>query len=76
MLSCVSSELTKYDRCQSVISLRIDTHWRHFEDAIQANQCMGLAEIKGCQVRYFCVWKNEVLQFHEFYATCVYMKTN
>ena len=51
------SELSNNDRCQSVLFLRLDTGVVLIDDAIQANQCLILAEIKGCQVRDWIVRK-------------------
>ena len=58
------SELLNYDRCQSAFSAYI--YRRIFiGDAIQANQCPILAEIRN--VSNWIV-KNEVFEFHEFYT--------
>ena len=56
-LSSVVSELSNYDRCQSVFFLRILTGVILISDAIQANKCLVLAEIKECQVKYWIVGK-------------------
>ena len=48
----VVSELANCNRCQLVFFGLI-----LISDAIQANQCLVLAEIKGCQVRDWLVGK-------------------
>ena len=61
------------------VYLHIDSGVILIGDVIQANQCLALAKIKGCQVPHFPtiqyligLWENEVLEFHEFYiAPCV-----
>ena len=58
LCSMVSEPLSNYDRCQSLFFCVI-----LIGDAIQANQCLVLAELKGCQVRDWIVRKCE---FHEF----------
>ena len=55
-LCSVASELSNYRRCQSVFSLRF-TEIILIVDAILANQCLVLAEIKGCQIRDWIVGK-------------------
>ena len=49
------------------VSLRTDTS--NILIAIQANQCLVLADITGCQVRdsETRLWKNEILEFNKFY---------
>ena len=49
------------------VFLRIDTGVILIGDAIQANQCLVLVEIKRCQVRDWIVGK-EVVDFHKFYT--------
>ena len=44
--------MTDVSRC-FIAAYMIDTGVILIGDAIQANECMVLAEIKGCQVRYW-----------------------
>ena len=57
------------------IFLRIDTGVILIGDAIQANQCLVLVEIKRCQVRDWIVGK-EVVEFHKLYIVLVWTKAN
>ena len=52
------------------VFLRVDKGVILIGDAMQANQCPALAQIKGCQVRDR-LWGNEELDFHEFYIAHV-----
>ena len=56
-LCSVVSELSNHGRCQVVFFLRIDTGVILIDDAIEANECLVLAEIKACQVRDCTVGK-------------------
>ena len=50
--------------------LRIDTGDILISDVTQANQCLVLAEMKGCQVTDWIVGKAGI-RFHKFYTACV-----
>ena len=54
-LCSVVSELSKYDIFKSMFFLRIDTGVIFIGNIIQINQCLVLAERKGCRVRYWVV---------------------
>ena len=45
------------------VFLRIDTGIVLIGDAVQANQCVVLAELKGLEIG---LAENEVFEFHEF----------
>ena len=65
-LCSVLLELSKYDSCQSVFFCTCGTL---ISNAIQANQHLVLAEIKGYLVRNKIVGKlSTVLEFHKFHV--------
>ena len=65
------SELSNYDRCQ-VFCLRIDTVISLIADAIQTNEYLILAEIKGCKIRDWIVGKLGIRISRILYSIYVY----
>ena len=53
------------------VFLRIDAYVILIGDAIQTDQCLGLTETKGCQVRIWIVGKLSNRISRILYSTCV-----